>query len=326
MVNYSATTGREISYLPETYRLDEEDGLARFRKRLFDEGGLETAWVLKKPNINKCMGITMLGPHSKKLENVFKTVERDKGEQNYIIQQYVCNEMTIRNRRKFDFRVFWIVASLDPLIVMYHDGFLRIGNSEYTENDFSNTITHLTTSTSLAGEEKGSWAEFEEYLDEVNQKRNLKVKDPIGHVRNQVKHVLGEMSAAFKDVSFNVNFVSAENGFGFYGADFIIDWDMDVYFIEPQSGCGLDEDFPFQVDLHDALFTQMIDATEEIWERQEKGLPVTNKDLVNYGEYQIVYNDGWIYEYVAYQRSKNKPGCGLDQSKKQSKGNPSVSN
>ncbi len=317
MMNYSATTGREIASVPETYRLDEEAGLNRFRERLLHEGGLDTPWVLKKPNINKGMGITMLGPRSKELANVFKTVEKDKGKQNYIIQQYVCNEMTIRNRRKFDFRVFWIVASLDPLIVMYHDGFIRIGNSEYTESDFSNTIVHLTTSTALAEEEKGSWAEFAEYLAEVNKNRNLKIKDPIGHVRNQVKQVLGEMTAAFKDVSFNVNFLSAENGFGFYGADFIIDWDMDVYFIEPQSGCGLDEDFRFRVDLHDALFTQMIDATEEIWERQEKGLPVNNNDLVNHGDYEIVYNDGWIYEYKEYHRSKDKGGCALAQTRKQ---------
>lgn len=315
MMNYSATTGKEIVALPETYRLDEEVGLAQFKRRLFEEGALDSPWVLKKPNVNQGKGIKMLGPGTEELKNVFDLVKKEAGKQNYIIQKYVCNEMTINNR-KFDFRVFWIVASLDPVIVMYHDGYLRIGNSDYSEGDFSNTQAHLTTHTGLAEEGKGTWDQFADYVAEVNNKENLNIQDPISHVRNQVKQVLGEMAAAFKDVTFNANTISSENGFGFYGADFIIDLDLDVYFIEPQHGCGLDEDFQFRVDMHNALFTQMIAATEEIWERQEQGLTLDNKSLINHGDYEIVYNDGWMYDYEGYQRSKNKRGCELAQTKK----------
>jgi hypothetical protein len=145
--------------------------------------------------------------------------------------------MTINNR-KFDFRVFWIVASLDPLIIMYHDGYLRIGNAEYNENDWSSTTAHLTTHTGLSAEGKGTWDDFGEYVRDAakTNKKLRKIRDPLLHVKNQVKQVLGEMGAAFKKVTFNLDDISAENGFGFYGADFIIDWDLDVFFIEPQHG------------------------------------------------------------------------------------------
>jgi hypothetical protein len=252
----------------------------------------------------------MLGPQSKDLEAVFDTVEKDKGTQNYIIQRYICNEMTINNK-KFDFRIFWVVASLDPLIIMYHDGYLRIGNSEYNEGDFSSTTAHLTTHTGLSAEGKGTWDNFIDYVDEAkkNNKKLKKIKDPILHVKNQVKQVLGEMGAAFKEATFNADKISSENGFGFYGADFIIDWDLDVFFIEPQHGCGLDEDHQFRVDMHNSLFSEMIDATEEIWERQERGLPTDNSNLENLGGYETVYNDGWMFEYDGYSRSKDKKGC-----------------
>jgi Tubulin-tyrosine ligase family len=153
MMEYAEKSGKELSAIPETYRLDTASDLKKFKYRLFKGGGLSVPWVLKKPNVNQGKGITMLGPNTEELKNVLKRVENDKGEQNYIIQQYVCNEMTI-NKRKFDFRIFWIVASLDPLIVLIHDGYLRIGNSDYTEGDFSNTKAHLTTHTGLASEGK----------------------------------------------------------------------------------------------------------------------------------------------------------------------------
>ena len=310
MMKYGEESGKELPSIPETYRLNVASDVKKFKARLSKDGGLNMPWVLKKPNVNQGRGITILGPNTKELKNVLKTVKEDKEVPNYIIQRYICNEMTI-NKRKFDFRVFWLVASLNPLIILVHDGYVRIGNSEYNEQDFSNTQAHLTTHTYLADEGKATWDEFGGYLrDAVTNNDNLKhIKDPVMHVKNQVKQVLAEMAAAYKDVTFNLANMTSENGFGFYGADFIIDWDLDVYFIEPQHGCGLDEDHQFRVEMHNSLFTEMIVLTEEVWERQERGLPTDNGSLKNVGGYEFVYNDGWMFEYEGYVRSKHKRGC-----------------
>ncbi len=316
MMAYAEKIGQALPAIPETYRLDVASDLEKFRHRLFKDGGLNIPWVLKKPRVNQGKGITMLGPNTRELKSVLKTVEAEKDVQNYIIQRYVCNEMTIDNR-KFDFRVFWFVVSLDPLIVMYHDGYLRIGNSEYSEQDFSNTKAHLTTHTFLATEGKATWDEFGEYLvDAVKNNENLKhIKDPALHVKNQVKHVLAEMAAAFKEATFNADLMSAENGFAFYGADFIIDWDLDIFFIEPQHGCGLDEDHQFRVEMHNSMFSSMITAAEEIWERQERGLSTECDSIKNMGALECVYNDKWMFEYEGYVRSKDKKGCEIAQRK-----------
>jgi hypothetical protein len=61
--------------------------------------------------------------------------------------------------------------------------------------------------------------------------------------------------------------------------------------------------------MHNSLFTGMIDVTEAIWERQERGLPLDTKTLEQLSDYEVVYNDGWMYEYNGYKQVEDKKGC-----------------
>jgi hypothetical protein len=105
---YEEKTGIRPYFVPLTYDLTVTKEKEQFRSKLFKEGGLDHPWVLKIPNVNQGKGITMLGPNSDELKEVFKTIVQGKDRTRYIIQQYICNEMTW-NRRKFDIRVFWLV-------------------------------------------------------------------------------------------------------------------------------------------------------------------------------------------------------------------------
>jgi Tubulin-tyrosine ligase family len=136
--------------------------------------------------------------------------------------------------------MYWLVASLDPLIILYHDGYVRIGNSEYSEEDFSDTTSHLTTHTGLGAEGKATMDEFEQALNELyarqatasNKRPQLAAGSPMAHVRNQFKHALGEMAEVFLTESFNkpdFKEITSENGFNFYCADYILDNDLDVW-------------------------------------------------------------------------------------------------
>lgn len=258
-----------------------------------------------------------------------------------IIQKYVCNEMTWGvGGHKFDVRMYWLVASLDPLIVLYHDGYVRVGNSLYNEQDFTDTTSHLTTHTGLGTESKATFRDLQDAVDAVYYRRNVNGSDtddgrerggggnnrrgagpgskakplpagsPIDHVRNQFKHALGEMVDVFKDVSFakpDFDALTAENGFNFYCADFILDNDLDVWFLEPQNGCGLDEDYYFRLQMHASLFNGMVDVLEEIWKKQEAGVALL--PLENLGNWEIIYADGTVFHYEGYERRKDKAGC-----------------
>jgi hypothetical protein len=308
---YQQETGAELYSLPESYRLSVKSDLRQFQQVLRD-GGDSHPWVLKKPAVNQGRGIEMIGPYSPRLNEVIKEMSGKDYDYDYIIQKYICKELTWK-QRKFDVRMFWFVASVDPVVVLYHDGYTRIGNSEYHEDDFDNTVAHLTTHTGLGEEGKATFDEFCEHISKHHRASpHLRhIKDPVMHVKNQFKDTLAEFVEAFKDISFShpgTEELVPENGFGFYGADFILDEDLDVWFIEPQKGCGLDEDYKMRVEMHDKLFGGMVDTLEEVWQKQEAGeqlLPLNNT-----GGWEIIYGDGWRFKYEGYKRSKNKAGCG----------------
>lgn len=252
-------TGKTAVYVPETYLLtDNEHDPQAFQERL-DSGGIHYPWVLKEANVNQGKGIHILAPDSEPLRAAAATAlaqapqkngaqpalnandkEEKEGGDDLIIQRYICNEVTW-NRRKFDVRMFWIVASLDPLIVLYHDGYVRIGNSEYSETNFEDTTAHLTTHTGLGEEGKATFAELEQALQALwygkgnSNSANMRKKTrpqlpngnaPIVHVRNQFKHALAEMVEVFLHEAFNKpdgKDLTSENGYHFYCADFILD-------------------------------------------------------------------------------------------------------
>lgn len=299
--------GKDHYFNPETYKLGVEEDRSQFHKVLTREGGMKRPWVLKAGDVNQGKGITMLAPHSDQLTHVLDNNPADDAG-DLVIQRYVCNELTW-NRRKYDVRMFWLIASIDPLLVLYHDGYVRIGNAVYDESDFSNTRNHLTTHTKLAEEGKATFKEFEAHLKEHNRNAGLGISDPVGHVRNQFKEAIGETVAAFKDVSFTTKKIVEDNGIAFYGADFILDQDLDVYYLEPQMGCGLDEDYNFRIEMHDQMFRTMVDVLDEVLVKQEAGenlLPLKNP-----GKWEVVYADGWIFNFDGYKRSKNKKDCDL---------------
>jgi hypothetical protein len=338
-------------YVPETYMLSQsEEDIKEFQRKLEKGDGARYPWVLKAGLINQGKGITMMAPNSeellalpgKALSIIQKnkdgdTDDDDEVEEEWvdmIVQKYICNEMTW-GRRKFDVRMYWLVASLDPLIVLYHDGYVRIGNSDYSEEDFSDTKAHLTTHTFLGAEGKARFEEFDEMLTTFWDRKSRLMdgsgstssssnnypwpaKSPVEHVRNQFKDALAEMMEVYHQEAFNVpdgKSITAENAFSFYCADFILDNDLDAWFIEPQNGCGLDEDYYFRLEMHGSLFNGMTDIMEEIWHKQEQGLPIM--PLQNVGNWQILYGDGLIYRYHGYRRSENKASCtGAKQTKK----------
>ena len=55
---------------------------------------------------------------------------------NNLMQYYVHNPLLL-NGKKFDFRIFMLIASVNPLIVYYHDGLLRVSLSDYNPDDSS---------------------------------------------------------------------------------------------------------------------------------------------------------------------------------------------
>jgi len=58
-----------------------------------------------------------------------------------VAQKYIANPLLLDLNNKFDFRIYMLVASTNPLIVYYHDGFLRVSVTPYDK--FSTDVDKL---------------------------------------------------------------------------------------------------------------------------------------------------------------------------------------
>jgi Holliday junction resolvase len=213
--------------------------------------------------------------------------------------------------------MYWMVASIDPLIVLYTDGFARVGNADYDETDFSDTKKHLTTMTFLDTEMKGTMDEVKVLLNEHYQNNVAELSkrfkgDPYQHVRNQMKEAIAETVAAFKEKTFGndkTEILTAENGFALYGADFVLDNNLEIWYLESQSGPAMIEDYDFKITLHRQLLQTTFNVMQEIQDKIEANphanvLPLDS----NIEGWDIVYAGDWMYQYDDLPETAHQTG------------------
>ena len=86
----------------------------------------------------------------------------------FIAQKYIKNPLLI-NGKKFDFRAYMLIASMDPLMILYHDGFVRITMDEYDSKSVEQS-KHLTNL---------------EVAEDFMQKKNMTSKEKTFGLNNQ---------------------------------------------------------------------------------------------------------------------------------------------
>lgn len=161
-----------------------------------------------------------------------------------LIQHFIHNPLLLEGR-KFDFRVFMLIASANPTIVYYHDGYLRMSLHEYDSN--SKEKGALLTNTALAkpifkeAQKKGTYngmtadelkdksywlyPQLYKYLQEQG-----KVNDPDwveNHLKSELKKAMVHLVRISQDTALKKSSL-----FELYGIDFMMDDNLDLWFIE----------------------------------------------------------------------------------------------
>jgi hypothetical protein len=157
----------------------------------------------------------------------------------FIVQQYIADPLLVHGR-KFDFRVYMVILCMDPFIVLYHDGFLRVSLYSYDQNS-NDTMAHVTN-TALAKNmlsEKGAsdeeWEEtmqsqmwtfptFERYmLDEglVNP----------GWLDDFLRPLMKEKMLHLSRMHFPT-FMRHPRVYEIFGIDFLFDASLNLWFLE----------------------------------------------------------------------------------------------
>lgn len=169
---------------------------------------------------------------------------------NLVTQKYIYDVMTIDDEKdkggyKFDFRIYMLVVSVDPLIVYYHDGFLRVSLFRYSLKNLD-PRSHLTNteiakeifkkvedgqmhegmnSTQLRDFQMRTMSQFQAYLikqdpirykDFVETKLRKEFKTAYLHLAKMIQKKVTKKSTFFE----------------VYGVDFIMDRKDQIYIVE----------------------------------------------------------------------------------------------
>lgn len=249
----------EGTYFPLSFRLyDEQECKAYFKfieteKHKADTKVSEVQFVLKVGfGVHRGAGVYLVDtPTENRLKANYSNGELcGKIPDNLVTQKYIYNVMTIDDVKnkggyKFDFRIYMLVVSVDPLIVYYHDGFLRVSLFRYSLNNLD-PRSHLTN-TEIAKEifkkvEDGQLHEgmnsaelrefqmrtmdqFQEYLTKVDP---VRYKDFVStKLRTEFKRAYLHLAKMIQNrVSKRSTF------FEVFGVDFIMDRDDQIYIVE----------------------------------------------------------------------------------------------
>jgi len=157
------------------------------------------------------------------------------------------------NGKKSDFRLYLLIASTNPLIAFYHDGYFRVSFTEYDaySQEKSSLVTNSAISPELAEakrtgsyngktyaqlKEDQSWLfdRFQKYIFEEGL-----VTDP-NWVDNVLRPECKKAMIHLLRMSQH-SFLKRSSVFELYGVDFMLDDQLNLWFIEANALPGLSE-------------------------------------------------------------------------------------
>lgn len=240
-------------FYQESYCLYEPVDRKRFFDQLPDEDSAERIWIYKPGNESQGCGIKIMW-NMDEIRQTYgdlgdETIENvdDQG----IIQRYIKSPLLL-NQRKSEMRVYWLIASLDPLrVLIFNEGTVRLNSLPYKLDDFDNQLIHVTNvhqqykhpdfdpDTVL----KWSYARLNSYLYEQGKTTETNFTENI--LMPKLKKYLAYVVKSGRD-GFYKDYPSKGECFGVYGADVILDDQLNPYISEIQKGPGLSFDDPIK--------------------------------------------------------------------------------
>lgn len=165
----------------------------------------------------------------------------------YLVQRYLHNPLLVYGH-KFDFRVYMMIASTNPLIVYYHDGFLRVSLFKYNveSNEKGMHLTNTAQSdkvfkkkahqerlgmneTELRNFQMWNYTRLAKYLLEHKRIDSLDWIDT--YLRPSFAHAMQHLIRMTKHV-----YSKRPNVWELFGVDFMLDQDLNLWFIECNTG------------------------------------------------------------------------------------------
>ena len=269
-------------FYQQTYCLYDPDERKQFFDQLPSDDAEDNVWIIKPADLSQGDGIRILNHFGELRRQYEKPETPDSGADTdrFIMQKYIRNPLLLEGR-KSEMRIYWLIASLNPLLVfIYPEGTVRLNSRPFHLGDFDNTLIHVTNvhqqmlhpeyDPSLAL--KWSFSDLENYLA-----RNRKISGA-GFIRDELKPRLKQILAFVVEAARGplVELPASGIHFGLFGADIILDDALRPWLTEIQRGPGLSIDDEIKKTLIPRMLGETASIMIEIRERKRAGLPLTN--------------------------------------------------
>lgn len=281
-------------FMQPTFCLADRDELDAFVAALPERDHRDNLWILKPSGLSRGRGVKIVWRFDWLRRELRKhgcvTVRYEGEARDYVIQRYI-KDVLLLDGRKSELRVYWLVASLDPLLVlMYPAGTARLTSQPYRLDDFSNPLVHITNvyqQKKHAGYDpdavlKWDFAALQAYLtreksapeDFVQGKLAARLRQILAYVVRAGAHELRKTS---REAFY----------FGLYGADFILDDRLTPWLTEIQGGPGLSFDDMVKQHVVPPMLEGAVAIALELLARKRQGLPLAELSCTHGYEWVI---------------------------------------
>jgi hypothetical protein len=241
------------NFMPETYILTKKTQCKAFfnhiNSKKYEEQKKKYHIVFMEKlasgiEAHSANGVKPLDPEGEqRIRTLYKNGDLcGKQDANIIMQSYISNPQLIEGR-KFDMRVHLFIASTTPLIVYYYDGYFR--TSMYKFNATSNDLTvHL--SNNHFGPPEGMTREESKRIKNLNMEDLGKFLVKTGVIKSE-KWIETDLKKQLQKAmvhltsSAKTHFEKRPNYYEMYGCDFLLDTDLNIWFMECQSDPGFNK-------------------------------------------------------------------------------------
>ena len=293
----------KIPFMANSYRLWNDEEAFSFLAATEEEAREESPfqpWIKKITHLDGGKGISFVSSRDSLIKLRSEIRQSRKKFKHLIAQRYIMNPFLLPNKRKFDLRMHWLVASISPLVILSTDGYLRVSSSPYTMANFSDFSAHLTNAEIQVAAKKKQGMKLDkeatrrpvsELLDAIIA-RGGSERD-LHKVQCKIRRALRVVVAAAQKTLLSTAPSKCPACFSLLGADFMLDTDLNVWMSEVQSGPGLPTNTETTANYMWKLLPRAIDIVLEIRKRRRLGKDLWPLDSVGSdGFLQILRHDG----------------------------------
>jgi len=176
-------------------------------------------------------------------------------------------------------RAYFLIASVDPLIVLYHPGYLKTLSSDGTKG--------------VTSEEEWE-VDLNQYVNRNSDEFTTSIRsNPLEHIHQQVMDAQSIIVSSLRSKAF-VHPTSMENGFTIIATDFQVDTKLNVWLSNVESNLHFSDNDIVKSENDDQILSSTILLLTLIRKQESQGEPILPKQI---GSYRPVYTDSFQFRY-----------------------------